>query len=506
MSQSTLTFVIQNTWTQLYGADHFAIKFLSRELAYPTQVATSSYRQYRSGAPVDDQESNWDGWVRLLRLPKTKPPWMPSGLVPRAVRLCHKMKIPCQVDDRRQRPETGFPDFPEIPLREYQREGVERALKAGFGVLNWCPRAGKTRAAAEIVRRIGLPTLWIAPTDRIVDQTHRVLIEFFGENFAARVTGSTGWESERGKRVIVATAATATLLPVDFYQTREVIIVDEVHHAAAKSWQNDIFRKCDHIFFRIGLTGTFYRSGEDELNLHAFLSSTIHRVTSQELVGKDFLVPTRVAILPVKAKRLTGIPSKTFQSGHGKMGIHEHKGRTQLAAAAAVQLAGAGRKVLVLVGTKVQGRGIKHALDAFFPKPQGRTEFDPVEFVSTDVMRPKQRRMIEAFLGSDEVRVLIGTSLLGEGVDLPEADALVYARGEKARVSLAQSAYRVNTKSEGKRDAVIVDFADRHNAKLLRHSLERIEIYHREPTFTVEVIDDVRQIGEWSARNGSGDR
>ena len=74
MAQSILTFVIQNTWTQLYGADHFVIRFLSRELAYPTQVATSSYRQYRSGAPVDDQGSNWDGWVRLLRLPKTKPP------------------------------------------------------------------------------------------------------------------------------------------------------------------------------------------------------------------------------------------------------------------------------------------------------------------------------------------------------------------------------------------------------------------------------------------------
>ena len=122
------------------------------------------------------------------------------------------------------------------------------------------------------------------------------------------------------------------------------------------------------------------------------------------------------------------------------------------------------------------------------------------------MVRPKQRRIIEAFLGSDEVRVLIGTSLLGEGVDLPEADALVYARGEKAKVSLAQSAYRVNTKCEGKRDAVIVDFADRHNAKLLRHSLERIEIYHREPTFSVEVIDDVRQIGEWSAPIGLGDR
>ena len=501
-----LTFVVQNTWTQIHGADHFALKYLSRELSYPTQVATSSYRQYRSGASVDDQASNWDGWVRLLRIPKTKPPWMPSGLVPRAARLCRKMKIPCQVEDQRQRPETGFPEFPEVPLREYQQEGVDRAVRAGFGVLDWCPRAGKTRAAAEIVRRLGLPVLWIAPTDRIVDQTQRVLAGFFGEGFVARVTGSSGWEAEKHKRVLVSTAATATMLPHECYQTREVVIVDETHRAAAKSYHHDIFKKCGHIFFRFGLTGTFFRSGEDLLNLHAFLSSTVHRVTSSDLVEKGFLVSTRVAILPVVGKRLRGLPSKSFQGGHGKYGIHEHKGRTELAAAAAIQLAHAGRKVLVLVGTKAQGRGIKKALDPFFVRPQARTEFEPVEFVSTDVLRPKQRRVIEAFLGSEEVRVLIGTSLLGEGVDLPEADALVYARGERAKVSLTQGAYRVNTRCEGKKDAVIVDFADRHNAKLMRHSLERIEIYHREPTFSVEVIDDVRKIGAWSAPPGSEDR
>lgn len=499
-----LTFVVQNTWSQVYGADHFALQFLSRELSYATQVAAPAYRHYRAAAQVDDHTSNWDGWVRLLRIPKTKPPWLPSGLVPRAVRLCHKMRIPCQIDDQRKRPEMGFPDFPKVPLRDYQQEGVEHAIKAGLGVLDWCPRAGKTRAATEIVRQLGLPALWIAPTDRIVDQTQRVISELISENYVSRVTGSTGWEKDRNTRVIVCTAATATLLPTDFYKTRNVIVVDEVHHGSAKSYHSDIFKKCDHIYFRFGLTGTFYRSGEDLLNLHAFLSSTVHKVTSSDLVAKGHLVPTRVAVLPVKAKRLRGVPSKSFNSGHGKYGIHEHKERTQLAAAAAVELANVGRKVLVLVGTKTQGRGIKKVLDSFFTRPQGRTEFEPVEFISTDVMRPKQRRILEAFLGSDEIRVLIGTSLLGEGVDLPEADALVYARGEKAKVTLAQSAYRVNTACSGKRNALIVDFADRHNAKLLRHSIERIEVYHREPTFSVEVLDDARELKSWAeaARGG----
>ena len=47
--------------------------------------------------------------------------------------------------------------------------------------------------------------------------------------------------------------------------------------------------------------------------------------------------------------------------------------------------------------------------------------------------------------------------MIGEGVDLPSADALVWARGEKAAVSLIQGYYRVCTKYEGKRYAIVVD-------------------------------------------------
>ena len=94
--------------------------------------------------------------------------------------------------------------------------------------------------------------------------------------------------------------------------------------------------------------------------------------------------------------------------------------------------------------------------------------------------------------------MLIGTSLLGEGVDLPAADALVYARGESAEVSLIQNAYRVGTAVTGKGSAIIVDFADRHHRKLMLHSHERMNTYLDEPTFSVEVLQSSQQFGDWA--------
>ena len=95
------------------------------------------------------------------------------------------------------------------------------------------------------------------------------------------------------------------------------------------------------------------------------------------------------------------------------------------------------------------------------------------------------------------MKVLIGTSLLGEGVDLPIADALVYARGEKAEVTLTQNSFRVCTAIPEKKDAVIVDFADRHHRKLLSHSKERLQVYFDQPIFNVNILKDEQHFETW---------
>ena len=123
-----------------------------------------------------------------------------------------------------------------------------------------------------------------------------------------------------------------------------------------------------------------------------------------------------------------------------------------------------------------------------------------MEFLSTDRPRRVQQGVIDSFLAGQEVKILIGTTILGEGVDLPAADALVYARAEKAEVSLTQAVYRVGTADGAKKAAIVVDFADRHHKHLLEHSLERLRLFYREPTFTLTILDDPGQLAGWAAK------
>jgi superfamily II DNA or RNA helicase len=495
-----IIFQVQNTYTYIYGADYAHLQVFDKTISYPTEIAEAKIKGYDLPYVVNE---TWDGWIRFLRQPKTKPPWFPSGLLFKLIGVCQQYKIPFQVQDHRHRPEEQVPDFPVIDLRDYQQQAVKIAVEKGMGVLDMPPRSGKTRTMLEIVRRLGLPAIWIAPTERICAQTRDVIAGFFGMHFCYQLVGKAREKLDQAikARIIICTTATAANLPQEVYSTREVLVIDEFHHAASKSYHQSIFPKCDHIFYRFGMTGTYFRSGNDEMALHAFLSETIYKITASILIEKGHLVPTQVVFVPVEAPKLRGMPNNTYQGGHGKYGIQEHRIRNQMVTWSTLFLANAGKKVLILVGTKKQGQILLSMIRAMLVNPNPNANYAPVEFLSTDTARPRQKKVIEAFLEEDMVKVLIGTSLLGEGVDLPTADVLVYAKGEKAEVSLTQNAYRVSTSLPGKTRALIVDFADRHHKKLLRHSQYRAAVYFHEPTFQVSVLDAARELPGWISEN-----
>lgn len=480
---ASISLWVENERTQIFGAPPEILQAIDRCLRYPTQIAQAKEK----GHTYLGDDITWDGWVRMLHVPKTIAPWFPTGLLSQVSNVLDFWKVPFQVRDLRKRPEEGLPEPATIPLRDYQQEAVQKALDAGQGVLDMPPRSGKTRIAVELVRKLGLPTVYIAPTDGIVTQTLSVFESFLGANFAFHLIGSN-WEPFRKSPAVLCTAATAALLPDEFYATRQVILVDEFHHAAAASYR-EVFSRCSHIYYRYGMTGTFFRSGTDAMAMHALLSHTIYKVTARDMLDRGYLVPTDVLFCPVATPRLRGVGGLGFTQGHGRAGIHENQDRNALVARIARHLHEQGRRVLVLVGTREQGRQITRALSADLFLQRRGTEFSAVEFVHAQRPRPIIQRILESFQQGQEVKILIGTSLLGEGIDIPEADALVYARGEHAAVTLRQFSYRVCTATEGKKRSLLIDFADRHNRKLLEHSQDRLRLFFEEPTFTVDVVE-----------------
>jgi superfamily II DNA or RNA helicase len=500
-SGSETVLEVSNHDTRIWNCPVALQNLITAATSYPTASALGS----TGWRPPEASQGGqcWDGWIRLTKWPTQGPGLALTGLLPTILEIVRQSGFPHRVEDLRERPEPGCPDTGPLDLFPYQREAADLAVREGRGVLDMPPRSGKTRVGIEITRQISLPTLWIAPTTNIVNQTVRAFDAQLGRNYAVALKGASTWRDQTHVPVIVCTAATAALLPAEFFLTRKVLFFDEFHHGASQQY-HAIAMKCRHIFYRYGMSGTFFRSTQrvngqivnDELSLHAILSKVIYKVDTRTLVDAKRLVPLSVVFLPVIAPKLKSFTGM-FNVGVGRHGIYQHEYRNRLVAWAAATLHAKGRRTLVLVATKEQGYAVRSAVQELIGKHQTQTQFAKVEFVSTDRPPHVCQKIIDAFTNSDEVQVLVGTSMVGEGTDVPSCDALVYARGEKAEVSHTQAMYRVGTAYDGKRRAVVVDFADRHHSTLQEHSLLRAQTYCAESTATVCCLDSPEEFPGW---------
>lgn len=477
---------IENNKTWVIDAEPHVLHLLSNTLKYPSEIALAK----ESHIELPDELDAWDGWVRMFHIPVKTDPWFLTGLLGYALGVFHQNNIQYQTEDTRIVPLDNLPEMVDIPLRGYQKQAAKAACKYGRGILDMVPRSGKTRIACEVQRRLSRKTIWLAPTKEILKQTKRTLDSFFYKDYSFRLISAKLADKAIEYPVVLSTPNTAVKLNQEFFDSRDCVIVDEFHHAASTMYHK-IFKHCDHIYYRFGLTGTFFRSGADVMALHALLSNTLYKIDSGFLLDNGFLVPTHVAFIPVLGR--LRCKQGAYNVAHGKYGITEYQYRNQLVAQTSIVLRNTGRSVLVLVDTKKQGGILKKMIQGFLD----RSEYHTVQFVCGATDGRELKETIKSFIDKDGVNILIGTSVLGEGVDLPTADSLVYAAGKKAEVSLTQNAYRVGTACKGKTHAILVDFSDRHHRKLLKHSLDRVKVYYEDRAFDVSVLDSAEQFTGW---------
>jgi len=460
---------INNARSRLENVRPEIFKLLRHELSFMT--GEPGWRRHMQ-ADGSVKTHWWDGYRRLLQ----KNGSFPSGLLPRLSRLMHKWSVGYEVNDHRRRPPENVPLWrfrDDFELRDYQIADCDAAERWTRGVIDSPPRTGKTVMIAELLRRISSSRAVVtAPTRPIAEQTYEKLLELFcdwagmlpdlhGDFFLLVGGAPKSAKANRAldrARVVVATADSAVGMPDAFWEKTEALIVDERHHQAAKTYHK-LSDKAVNAYWRWGFTGTNYRSkGGEQIALEACLGRTVASHSIQEMTERGVLVPAEVEFWPVD---YDGLRTVKYQRAYPK-GVVQSEVRNELVALAASNLLNEGRKVLVLVYRLEHGERLSQMIaGSQFVKGEDGDEV---------------RRAV-AKLDSGKLRCLIGSPVVGEGLDCPSADGLVYAKGNQAKVTHVQDVFRVMTGHPGKVNAKIIDFADRHNASLIEHSVARMQHY-----------------------------
>ncbi len=108
------------------------------------------------------------------------------------------------------------------------------------------------------------------------------------------------------------------------------------------------------------------------------------------------------------------------------------------------------------------------------------------EYISGSSTLDQRKEIIRRF--SNKVRaILIGSSVLDEGVDIPEITTLVNAGGGKSSARYYQKIGRAIRPCGDKKRAIVIDFLDSDIKYMNRHAQERLRIIRTESLYKIKI-------------------
>ena len=392
-----------------------------------------------------------------------------TGLLPLIENYCNKKKIDIDVVESDLMKEiqsevvpTNDIYLPGIELREDQKRLVWSALKHKRGMLIAPTGTGKSILALSIMKAFqGKIILFLVPSLDLLKQTEDELDRF---GFKSITTLGGGKPKHIYGQITVSTIQTMIRMDLDqMGHIFDLVIVDELHLASGVDATLEKILSKIPAPYRIGFTATPPTEEQKRLTITGLLGPIIDEVTWEEGREENMLVEPWLKL--VNVPKCSDVDNQRSYKDEYRVGIVENKTRHRIILREAQSLANSGVTSLIFVNIVEHGQRL---FDTFNKSDIKCT------YVKGDV-DSDTRNKIKKQLEQGELDCVIST-VWKEGVNIPSLGAIILAGGGKSEIALMQKIGRSLRRSEGKDQAIIVDFVDigRH---LSQHVCERIHTY-----------------------------
>lgn len=372
-----------------------------------------------------------------------------------------------------------------LPLRDYQLDAVQEALKAGRGIIKLGTGGGKTLTIASLLTSVYLKSpdtfkcLLIVPDLTLVNQTFNDFLEYKVPITVTRWTGSL--EPDLNSKIIIANTA---ILQSQHKENRwindvSVLVVDECHKLRKG---NELCNLISQIktHNKFGLTGSLPEKKVDEWNITGILGHIFFEKTSSELNREKFLTDAEIKIVNIKYNAPLITPPGANKYRHELDFIYQNKFRNAVIGSICKKF---NNNILVLVNHINHGQLLYDHLSINLP---GKKVF----FIRGEVEVNERSEVIKLMEKDNDVVCVAISAIFSTGVNIKNLHMIIFAAGGKSFIRTVQSIGRGLRLNPNKEKLTIIDIADQLKYST-EHSEQRKTIYDKEKIQykTMQVIE-----------------
>jgi superfamily II DNA or RNA helicase len=408
--------------------------------------------------------------------------WVPAGLRPLVEEILGHPEVVPLYDLPAPRGLTVVSDLPD-PDRPAQTEAVEALTRVNYGpaAIEYATGWGKSRVAARLVQeRGGRGAVVVVPTLSIAGQMYNLLAGMFGRRHVGKFYGG---KKESVRTIVVAVAASLTRLnaavqkdadDIVALQSKGLLVGDESHLWAAETLLRVAEGYLGSIPYRYFLSGTQIRSDGLDLVLAGVVGPIVARKSLRE--GVDAGVLARPIFRQWRATSVhPGTSADPLKMNRWHLyenpAVYTHAVQVVKAALAA------GHRPMIMIQQVSQ---IQHLVQAGLPEAAG------VAHSGTD--KHDRKGLPERYHKSDpdqlvadfvagKLPVLVGTSCIGIGTDIPPADVCCDLVGLASEAQVRQRVGRLARRAPGKDRFWYNDYRVCNVPVLDNQAEKRAEIY-----------------------------
>jgi superfamily II DNA or RNA helicase len=353
---------------------------------------------------------------------------------------------------------------PGYEMYPFQKEALEKLLAVKHGGVQIGTGLGKSFIIANLVKRLGLKTLIMAPSSSITEQ----LIEEFTKLFGKKYVGAY-YENKKDvkKLIVIGNAQSFTRVKEDSPAWKElsktqVFIADESHQTPAKTLASVCFGLVKNAPYRFFFSATQMRNDGADLVLEGITGPMVFEMTVKEGVEKGYLARPKFKVLRAPMNGSYWHDDPNFMTRHHLLynpKVVEAVGKLVNAAVTA------GFPTLVLIDEVEQFTKLLPYVKGDIGFAHGPLTDDNRDKVPADYQESKPKELVDRF-NAGELPILVGTSCIQTGTNIKPVKFLVYWAGGSSEIQVKQAIGRGTRLSPGKTFCHVVDFmVDDHREK-----------------------------------------